>query len=139
MRHSNEGNWSVAPMSLLLTRKRSNTPEYDDNELFFYSENDWLTKDVKPYFHLGALSEVCIILKLWHANSMIWTCVTPEFWRYWIKLWNSDNNEHLLMSIFVLQTEGTFIQSQPFLANVPILYPLKTPENQSVFWCFQGV
>ena len=24
----------------------------------------------------------------------------------------------------------------PFLTNVPKLYPLKTPENQKVFWCF---
>ena len=27
----------------------------------------------------------------------------------------------------------------PFLANVPILYPLKTPQNLWFFWCFQGV
>ena len=27
----------------------------------------------------------------------------------------------------------------PFQANVPILYSLKTPENQRFFWCFHGV
>ena len=26
----------------------------------------------------------------------------------------------------------------PFLANVPKLYPLKTPENQKVFGVFRG-
>ena len=31
-----------------------------------------------------------------------------------------------------------FFWLKPFLANGPILYPLKTPENL-VFWCFQGV
>ena len=28
---------------------------------------------------------------------------------------------------------------KPFLANVPILYSLKRPENLKVFWCFQGI
>ena len=27
----------------------------------------------------------------------------------------------------------------PFVPNAPFLYPLKTPENRKVFWCFQGV
>ena len=27
----------------------------------------------------------------------------------------------------------------PFIPNLPILYPLKTSENRKVFWCFQGV
>ena len=27
----------------------------------------------------------------------------------------------------------------PFLPNVPFLYPLKTSENRKVFWCFQEV
>ena len=43
------------------------------------------------------------------------------------------------------------VPCNPFLPNVSILYPLKTPENpvleslfnkrlqHSVFWCFQGV
>ena len=28
---------------------------------------------------------------------------------------------------------------KPFLANVPILNHLKTPETRLLFWCFQGV
>ena len=27
----------------------------------------------------------------------------------------------------------------PFIPNAPFIYPLKTPENLTVFWCFQGV
>ena len=27
----------------------------------------------------------------------------------------------------------------PLVPNAPFLYPLKTSENLSVFWCFQGV
>ena len=27
----------------------------------------------------------------------------------------------------------------PFVPNAPFLYPLKTSENLTVFWCFQGV
>ena len=30
-------------------------------------------------------------------------------------------------------------QSNPFLVDVPILYPLKTPENLLFFWYFQGL
>ena len=29
--------------------------------------------------------------------------------------------------------------SNPYVSNAPSLYPLKTPENLGVFWCFQGV
>ena len=25
----------------------------------------------------------------------------------------------------------------PFVPNAPFLYPLKTPENRKVFWCFK--
>ena len=28
------------------------------------------------------------------------------------------------------------MKPNPFLVNAPILYALKTPENQSFFWCF---
>ena len=31
------------------------------------------------------------------------------------------------------------LECDPFLANIPILYPLKTPENVLVFRFFQGV
>ena len=27
----------------------------------------------------------------------------------------------------------------PFIPNAPFLYPLKTSENITVFWCFQAV
>ena len=27
----------------------------------------------------------------------------------------------------------------PLVPNAPFLYPLKTSENVTVFWCFQGV
>ena len=27
----------------------------------------------------------------------------------------------------------------PFVPNAPFLYPLKTSENPTVFWCFQGL
>ena len=33
-------------------------------------------------------------------------------------------------------TESSF---NPFAFNVPFLYPLKTSENLTIFWCFQGV
>ena len=29
--------------------------------------------------------------------------------------------------------------SNPFVPNVPFIYPLKTSENLTIFWCFQGV
>ena len=31
------------------------------------------------------------------------------------------------------------IPFNPFVLNAPFLYPLKTSENRTVFWCFQGV
>ena len=27
----------------------------------------------------------------------------------------------------------------PFISNATFLYPMKTSENLTVFWCFQGV
>ena len=27
----------------------------------------------------------------------------------------------------------------PFVPNSPFFYPLKTPEDRKVFWCFQGI
>ena len=28
---------------------------------------------------------------------------------------------------------------KPFVSNAPFLYPLKTSENLTIFWCFQGI
>ena len=33
----------------------------------------------------------------------------------------------------------TFSDFNPFVSNATFLYPLKTSENLTVFWCFQGV
>ena len=35
--------------------------------------------------------------------------------------------------------ERFLIYINPFVSNAPFLYPLKTSENLTVFWCFQGV
>ena len=31
------------------------------------------------------------------------------------------------------------LKINPFVPNAPFFYPLKTAENLSVFWCFQGI
>ena len=31
-----------------------------------------------------------------------------------------------------------YVIFSPFVPNTPLLYPLKTSENLTVFWCFQG-
>ena len=28
---------------------------------------------------------------------------------------------------------------KPFFLNAPFFYPMKTPENSNIFWCFQEV
>ena len=38
-----------------------------------------------------------------------------------------------------LHNKKSSITINPFVANVPFLYTLKTSENFSIFWCFQGV
>ena len=39
--------------------------------------------------------------------------------------------------IFIYQRNILYIN--PFVPNAPFLYPLKTSENLTVFWCFQGI
>ena len=78
-------------------------------------------------------------------------------------LWNSQgeyaiNSLYLLMKITKFYLEKNFYKKcfnksqpfyfqiflpwkifNPFVPNSPFLYPLKTSENLTVFWCFQGV
>ena len=55
----------------------------DDCELLLW--NGCLTKEIKPYFQLGPLSEILIIADLPHTASRIWTCAQSE-------LCSSDNH-----------------------------------------------
>ena len=53
-----------------------------------------------------------------------------------VKVSNSISLTHFLMK----QMVRTYQQcNNPFVANAPFLYSLKTPENLTVFWSFQGV
>ena len=62
----------------------------------------------------------------------------------------SDKNEKLtsflLTSAFFDSSNVTLMEKwlfvisfNPFVSNALFLYPLKTSENHTVFWCFQGV
>ena len=44
--------------------------------------------------------------------------------------WISRRNTSQLICVYVFN---------PFFANAPFLYPLKTSENCKIFWCLQGV
>ena len=61
-----------------------------DEELFLWY--GWPTKDIKPYFQPGPLSEILTIANLQYAASRIWTCTEPEFKFCWMKLCSSDNH-----------------------------------------------
>ena len=43
----------------------------------------------------------------------------------------------VFLLLTLLQLPTTWLN--PFVSNVPFLYPLKTTENRKIFWCFQLV
>ena len=49
--------------------------------------------------------------------------------KYLFKKWTSEEWGPLLR----------LLSFNPFVANAPFLYPQKTSENLTVFWCFQGL
>ena len=55
-----------------------------------------------------------------------------------MSMYFKDITLHLFVRIMIIFLEKK-AAIKPFLANIPILYPLKRPENLKVFWCFQGV
>ena len=77
----------------------------DDDELFLWY--GWSTKGVQPYFQPGPLSEIFIIVNLWHAVSRIWTCAEPEFRLSLMKLCSSDNH-YTTAPLFAFRMGGKF-------------------------------
>ena len=65
-------------------------PGGDDDELFL--PNSWPTKDFKPYFQSGPLSEIFTIANFRHFASRISTSAEPEFRLCWRKLCSSDSH-----------------------------------------------
>ena len=59
-------------------------------------------------------------LVLYFSNILVKT------WSYGLKIWRNIEIKYLF-------------HFNPFVPNVPFLYPLKTLENLMVFWCFRGV
>ena len=66
---------------------------------------------------------------------MIW-----EFWKILLLTKFTVNRPFLCAKVYsgslVLEISKT---SNPFVPNAPCLYPMKTTEHLTVFWCFQGV
>ena len=64
----------------------------DDDEWWNILRNSWPTKDLKPYFQSGLLSEVLTIAFLLSEILIIriWTCAEFEFRPYWRR--GSDNH-----------------------------------------------
>ena len=48
-------------------------------------------------------------------------------------------NSSLLYNWYYFYHNFIIVIINPFVPNAPFLYPSKTSENLTVFWCFQGV
>ena len=59
------------------------------------------------------------------SHNRFTTGTIKTFWQNIIKHWNRGSIVVKLINLFA--------------PNAPFLYHLKTPENLTVFWCFQGV
>ena len=83
-----------------------------ENNLFIHTVY-LIPKTVKHFMSSKYSSKVILMCSYWPS---------PTFWP------------------LLFEADGEF-QSfiNPLVPNVPFLYPLKTSENLTVFWCFQGV
>ena len=89
-----------------------------------------------------------ILNKFVHCKRNIWIdtkCFTQRVFKYigFQLPWRWENYYHITISIWLLSTTILIFITQilinPFAPNTPFLYPLKTSENLTVFWSFQGV
>ena len=73
------------------------------------------------------------VIEMEHWTKMGVTNVPPTFCSF-------DIEEGMFYKFF---SSGTLHNStpllNPFVPNAPLLYPLKTSKNLTVFWCFEGV
>ena len=108
-----------------------------------------LLKYYSVFFLIGHM--VCLIAR-WtfyelicvQPMSCIWTCLSTCTWVAGVCFfhkWNSFIVSIMFFnSVFILRlwfSVKTYFN--PFVPNETFLYPLKTSENLTVFWCFQGV
>ena len=102
----------------------------------FFAEHLWITPsgtfDIK--FESCVESNIknrsrCDLLHL----KKISVAVNNSFWCNSLNISFRDIAFNWIMTALPLNTVN------PFVPNAPFLYPLKTSESLTVFWCFQGV
>ena len=82
-------------------------------------------------FNRRGLNSIIIFLKI---NDFLLVISQPQG-----QIWVTDEDAALLNRRPSVRKPRNEICINPFVPNAPFLYPLKTSENLSVFWCFQGV
>ena len=78
------------------------------------------------------------------SNFFIFVSLSSGELRIWMRGTCSVRVNRILTESCTLAWAGwshycRYFLINPFVSNAPFLYPLKTSENLTVFWCFQGL